>query len=234
VAWLVDRAAAPRLARLAPDPETAVRPEPGLLRLAHAGPALFAPRIEAVPGPPPIEALVARWESDPLEGRGQRTLDALSRTRRARDQDLFLPTLRGMRIDRARHRAERFFVAGEFAPAAPGGEGADFVVLEHREGLELVEILARAGAPGFVRLAYSFDPDLRVTLDGTPVESAPDFLGAVVVAFPAGQHAISLRAPEAGLRRVLLAACGAIAAALVLVWAANSFSPRQATRARPR
>lgn len=231
VAWLVDRSPSPRLARLPLDPETAVRPEPGLVRLAHAGPALFAPRLEALPGPAPIEALVERWRTDPLEGRGQRTLDALSRTARTRDHELFLPLLRDLRIDRAGRRAERFFVAGPGALAPPGGEGAGFAVLEHREGLDEVEVVARAGSPGFVRLAYSFDPGLRVTLDGRPIEAVPDFLGALVVAFPAGRHAIALRAPDAALRGGLLAASGAIAAALVLVWAATSFPPRQATRA---
>jgi hypothetical protein len=98
-----------------------------------------------------------------------------------------------------------------------------------------VEIVARAYAPGFVRLAYSWDPDLRVALDGDAVESVPDFLGGSVIAFPAGRHAISLGAPEANLRLALVAGCGGIAAALVLVWAA-SFLPfsREATRAVPR
>jgi hypothetical protein len=232
VAWLVDRDSRPGLARLDPDPETALRPEPGLLRLAHAAPALFAPRIEAVPEPAPIERLLARWESDPLAGRGQRTLDALSRTGRTRDFELFVPLLRDMRIDRTKRRAERFFVAGTLAQAVAGDAGSGaFAVVSHREGLETVEIVARAGAAGFVRLAYSHDPDLRVTLDGLPAASVPDFLGGIVLAFPAGQHAIALRPPEARLRHVLIAGSGAIAAALVLVWAATFLPPRQATQA---
>jgi hypothetical protein len=230
VAWLVDRAPAPRIARLPVDAETSVRPEPGVVGLAHASAAIFAPRLQAIPAPAPIDRLVARWESDPLEGRGQRSLDALSRTGRTLDHELFVPLLRDMQIARSERRAERLFAAGLPQPEAMGaGDGAGFHVLAHREGMDLVEITARAGAPGFVRLAYGFDPALRVALDGEPVASVPDFLGGMVIAFPAGEHAIALRAPRARLQGGLLAGGGAFAAALLLVWAAT-FLPR-ATRA---
>ena len=223
----------PRLATLTLDASGAERPEPGLLRLVDASPALFAPRLVRLEGEPPIARLEARWASDPLEARGQRSLDALSRTGSKRDWDLFLPLLQGMRIDRAALRAERFFVERALAQneAAAPDPAARFTVLAHRERLASVEIVARADAPGFVRLAYAFDPALGVALDGTAVEGVPDFLGGVVLAFPAGTHAITLSAPPATLRLRLLAASGAIAATLLLVWAASFLPPSRTTRA---
>ena len=70
-----------------------------------------------------------------------------------------------------------------------------------------------------------------MALDGSAVPSVPDFLGGVVLAFPAGRHAITLTAPPATLRLRLLAASGAIAATLLLLWAASFLPPSFASRA---
>lgn len=235
VAWLVDRAAPPRLARLALEAGEVVRTEPGLLRLLHASPALFAARLDRLEGASPLAQLQERWASDPLEVRGQRSLDVLSRSGKAHDWPLFVPLLREMRIDRAGRRAERFFVERSLAGGEPASAAAaaEFSVLSHREELDRVEIVAQASAPGFVRLAYSFDPALGVALDGAAVESVPDFLGAVVLSFPAGTHAVTLRAPPATLQLRLLAASGAIAGTLVLVWVASFSIPSRATPTDP-
>lgn len=232
VAWLVDRAAPPRLAGVALEAGEVVRAEPGLLRLLHVSPALFAARLDRLEGASPLARLEARWASDPLNVRGQRSLDVLSRSGKAHDWALVLPLLRGMQVDRAGRRAERFFVERMLAggEAASAGAAAEFSVLSHHEGLDSIEIVARASAPGFVRLAYSFDPALGVALDGAAVERVPDFLGAVVLAFPAGTHAITLRAPPATQQLRLLAASGAIAGTLVLVWVASFSIPSRATR----
>jgi hypothetical protein len=104
-------------------------------------------------------------------------------------------------------------------------------VLRHAEALASVELVARASAPGFVRLAYAFDPALRVALDGAGVASVPDFLGGVVVAFPAGEHTVTLRAPSATWRVRLLAASGGIAVALLILWVLNFLPPGRAPRA---
>jgi hypothetical protein len=229
VAWLVDRDVPSRLASVPLGAGSAERRGPGLLRLTHASPALFAPRLETLAGEPPLARLLARWKSDPLEKRGQRSLDALSRTGERRDFDLFLPLLARMELARGARRAERFVVERALpAQESPAhGPAAELTVLAHEERLESVEVVARASAPGFLRLAYSFDPALGVALDGAPVESVPDFLGGVVLAFPAGTHTVTLTAPPKALRLGLLAASGGIAATLLLVWAL-SFLPSRA------
>lgn len=232
VEWLVDRQQAPGLARLALDPASAERLEPGLLRLRHASPALFAPRVERLPGAPEpgarggVDLLLARleaqWSSVPLDVRGQRSLDALSRVGTRRDWPLLLPLLEQMRIQRAEVRADRFFVDPGLpdAEAAPSPGEIHFAVLAHQEGLERVEIQARASTPGFVRLAYSHDPELGLEIDGEATPFARDFLGGVVLPFPAGTHTIALEAPPATLRLRLLWLAGGVAMALAMlvVW----------------
>jgi hypothetical protein len=234
VEWLVDRSDSPRLARIALDPNTGELLEPGLLRLRHASPALFAPRLEPLPGaarggsgkgvPSLLPLLEAQWARDPLAARGQRSLDALNRTGTRRDWPVLLPLLRGMRIQREQLHADRFFVEttlpGDARSEAPGAaiDTVPFAVLSHQERLGSVEVVARASAPGFVRLAYSFDPELTVAIDGEPAQGVADFLGGVVLPFPAGTHTIRLEAPRAILRVRLLWCSGAIAAALALLW----------------
>jgi hypothetical protein len=232
VEWLVDRGEAPRLAGIALDPAAGERLEPGLLRLHGASPALFAPRVEALPraalgagdsAPALLARLEAQWASDPLEKRGQPSLDALSRTGTRRDWPLLLPLLHGMQIRPGELRADRFLVEQELdaAAEAPGPAAAPatpFAVLSHREQLRSAEIVARAPAPGFVRLSYSFDPELALAIDGRPAPAVADFLGGVVLAFPAGTHTISLEAPRETARPWLLALGGAAAAALAMLW----------------
>jgi hypothetical protein len=229
VGWLVDRDEPPRLARLVLDPELTELREPGLLRLRHAAPALFATRVEVLPGRPAgprqaepaalIAKLLARWERDPFATRGARSLDALSRTGTRRDWPLLLPLLRRMRIDPARARADRFLVARAPTGPDPAPAVAEFSVLGHTEARLSVEVVARASAPGFVRLAYAFDPELRARIDGESAIAVPDFLGGVVLPFPAGTHTIALEAPPASLRLGLLWAGAGIAGALAMLWA---------------
>jgi hypothetical protein len=219
VEWLVDRDDPPRLARLALDPRAVELLEPGLLRIRHASPALFAPHVDPVA--PQIPLLEAQWAKDPLEARGQRSLDALNRTGTRRDWPLLLPFLRLMRIEREQARADRFFVARNLSPPRPRpGDDAEFAVLAHEEQRLTVKLVARAAQPGFVRLAYSYDPDLELEVDGEATEMTSDFLGAVVLPFPAGTHEIALKAPRSSLRLQLLALGGSITAALAIlgVW----------------
>jgi hypothetical protein len=233
VEWLVDRSEPPRLARIALDPGAGERLEPGLLRLRGASPALFAPRVEALPRaalgaagdsePALLARLQANWAKDPLAKRGQPSLDALNRTGTRRDWPLLLPLLRGMHIQREQRSADRFLVEQKLdgapgAPAQSAPPAAPFAVLSHREQLRSAEIVARAPAPGFVRLSYSFDPELALAIDGEPAPAVADFLGGVVLAFPAGTHTISLEAPREPARPWLLALGGAAAAALAILW----------------
>jgi hypothetical protein len=69
-----------------------------------------------------------------------------------------------------------------------------------------------------VRVSQSYDPGLRVELDGEPVDAVADSLGTgIVVAFPQGEHTITILGPSARLRNVLLALSGLIGTGLV-VW----------------
>ena len=230
VEWLVDRSDPPSLARLALDPQQAELREPGLLRLRHASPALFATRLAPLPGggerragrgvPALLARLEAQWARDPLEARGQRSLDAINRTGTRRDWPLLLPLLRGMRIERAESRAERFFVEEELpgsTPQSAATSAAAFAVLAYHEQLRSVEVVASASAAGFVRLAYAFDPELGLAIDGEGVPFVADFLGGVVLPFPAGMHTIRLEAPRERLRLQLLWFSTAIATTLGLL-----------------
>ncbi len=252
VEWLVDRQDPPGLARLELDPQAAELREPGLLRLRHSSPALFASRVQRLAGtddsgsrkgvPSLLARLEAQWARDPLEVRGQRSLDALNRTGTRRDWPVLLPLLRAMRIEGAQARADRFFVEEMprgFEPADPARPAADpfvFSVLAHQEQLRSVQVVARASAAGFVRLAYSFDPELGLAIDGEPTPGVADFLGAVVLPFPAGTHTLTLEAPRATLRLQLLWFGGGIAAALGLLRIAcrrPGIPTRRGPRSRP-
>jgi hypothetical protein len=232
VEWLVERGDDPRMVRIALDPGVAEKLEPGLLRLRHASPALFAPRVEPLPGaarrssaqavPSLLPLLEAQWARDPLAARGQRSLDALNRTGTRRDWPVLLPLLRGMRIQREPLRADRFFVEAALSEPAQSRASSPaaepFAVLSHQEQLRSVEVVARAPSPGFVRLAYSFDPELAISIDGEPAQATRDFLGGIVLAFPAGTHSIRLEAPRESLRLRLLALSSAAALALAMLW----------------
>jgi hypothetical protein len=233
VGFLVDRGSAPALGALARRSGVGDAVEPGLLRLANASPALFAGRISLVrdrapdtadvPRPPLLPLLEQQWERRPSRLHRHRSLDLLFRTGRERDYQVLTPFLEQMQIDRARSLAREILLADPLPPppgSAPAGD-ARFQVLEHRETPRGVELLAEASRPGYVRLAYAHDPELRVTLDARPVPSVPDALGgAVVLAFPAGTHRIYLAAPEVGAAPELLLGLAlllALALALVLV-----------------
>jgi hypothetical protein len=147
----------------------------------------------------------------------------LNRTGTRRDWPVLLPLLHGMGIQRGERRADRFLVEQKLesmpeAPAPTEAPAAPFAVLSHREQLRSAEIVASAPAPGFVRLSYSFDPELALAIDGQPTPAVADFLGGVVLAFPAGTHTISLGAPRETARPWLLALGGTAAAALAVLW----------------
>lgn len=201
---------------------------PERLRLEHASPALFAPRLVTLPtalAPPPadgshelrlLSALRERWRRDPLDdARRDPSLAPLARTRRRHDDDVVAPAVAAMRIDRARARAERIFVDGPAPPPADAPEpDAALEVLEHRESPGRVDLVVRAPGPGWLRLAYAFDPGLELRVDDRPAPLARDSLGAAVAAVPAGRHALVLRPRTPVLRSVLLVSCVSLAGAL--------------------
>ena len=203
-----------------------------LFRLADASPLLFSQRLAPLPPPfrsdggrtarnPLLELLGERWKAGvgPLKG------DLLYVgfapvlfTRHGHDWGLG-ELVQAMGIDRRRRTARTLFSAGGEAGVAPPADARPSLeVLEHVEELQRVEIRARASAPGFVRVSYSYDPELRVRLDGQPVEPIPDALGSgFALRFPEGAHEIVIRPPVFALRKALTAAALPLAALLLAV-----------------
>jgi len=208
VEFLVDRDADDLLGRLEARPGAAVHTGPGIMRLQEASPALFSPRLQLPPArllehreaSPRLMGIVEQqWAKAPLGTHRFPSLDALYRTAQRPGQDSALvELLRSMEIDRSRQTCSRIFTDRLLDPAAPPPSTApEFEVLRHREEWSHVEIVARSATPGYLRLAYSDDPALRIELDGRPVAKAPDALtGAIVVAFPAGRHSLVLIPPR--------------------------------------
>lgn len=243
VEFLVGRDRRPAISRLAPENDVGEPFTPQLLKLDHASPALFAPELASLPAwvtaegardrsPRLLGVLEQAWREDPLDsGRGP-SLDPLFRTRAKRDSERLMPLLRAMDLDRADAHATRIFVDQRPAGGkAPSGIPAEFAVLEHDEEATRARITARASQSGYVRISYSHDPDLSVSLDGEPVETVADSLGgAIVLAFPAGTHTIGVAAPSATLQTSCLWLCLILALMLLAVLAID----RRATRSPDR
>lgn len=231
VQFLVDRSARPRLGRAARASEEAVALAPGLVRLLEASPVLFAPTLaDLAPRPagtgeagggaaPLLEALRERRRGDPLDGtRRAPSLSLLARTQQKRDWELIAPIVRAMEIDRSRAIARRLFVPGPVpalgpVAAARGEVDGPLRILGHEEGEVRVRMEVEPPAAGFLRLAYGRDPQVRVLVDGRPVASAADALGAFVIAIPGGRHHVELRARTPAWRIALTALCASLWAA---------------------
>lgn len=211
----------------------------GLLKLQHASPALFAPELASLPewvqvagardrSPRLLGVLEQTWQRDQLDWVRTRSLDPLFRIREKRDWQAFVPLLRTMELDRTHARATRIFV-DELLPggAPPPGVPVDFTVLSHVEEPTRVQIVARASGSGYVRISYTRDPDLTVSLDGERAETTAESLGgAITLAFPAGTHTIEVLAPAPILQTRLLWLCSFLA----LILAAVLVNDRRATR----
>jgi hypothetical protein len=213
VQFLVARGLSPRASLRLLASNVAEQLAPGLMRIRHASPALFAPELAPLPewvqeagardrSPRLLGVLEQIWREDQLDWVRTRSLDPLFRIREKRDWQAVLPLLRAMELDRTHARAARIFV-DDFLPQGepPSSIPVEFAVLSHLEEPTRARIVARASQSGYVRLSYASDPDLAVSLDGELIETTADALGgAVTLAFPAGTHTIEVRAPEAFLQ----------------------------------
>jgi hypothetical protein len=217
VEFLVDRSERSQLARLSASAGLGEHIDERILRLRHASPALFSARLEGLPAALPaperpgdpglLAALEQRWRQRPGSRAVLPSLEALLRSGSQRDWPPLAPLVDAMGIERGAARAERIF--SRHAPAQQPARGAGpavFAVTAQRESPTAVEVSASSSQAGFVRLAYSHAPVLEVRLDGEPVASVADALGAVVLPFPAGAHTISLAAPGAPVAGLSLAA----------------------------
>jgi len=227
VAFLVDRDDKPALARLQLAPGSGARLEPGVVELKQVSPAIFSQRLVRLPfegrlrDPPQLLGLLQqRWEDVESPKYSDPALAPLFRTGTARDWIPLLPWLQSMAIDRERATAEQFFAEPSLVVPPPQRSGgpAVFTVLRHLEKLDQAEIEARASAAGFVRLSYSYDPDVVVRVDGHPVAAWQDAVtGAVIAPFPSGTHTVSVCPSDTGPRVGLLAISAAIAGMLGVV-----------------
>ncbi len=236
----------PSLPRMSVDASIGQLRGPHIFQLRHASPAIFAPQLSELPErfasagqPDPKPSLVKMLErargKDPLGRHVDPTLDLLYRVGRKRDAVSLLPLVRDLKLAREQNTAEHFYVDAELTlgegldAAPPSASTLRFEVLSHHETLETVTLEASASAAGFVRLAYSFDPDQSVELDGREVVAVADALGAgVVVAFPAGTHTIEIAAPVSRLRGPLMVASGTcFIGLLVLYFATRRGPPRE-------
>lgn len=231
----------PVLRDMQSDPKLGWLHSPGIFRLRHASPAIFAPRIEPLPeefateataenaeseadAPPQLFGrLLEQWRRDPLGHHPDASLDVLFRTLEKNDGAPFLPLLRDLGLDRAAARADLFYVDRLETARGPRrlASAPRFEVLRHEEEQMRVELDVRASDEGFVRLSYSHDPDLIVRIDGQPVDAMADALGGgVVLPLNAGSHTVVIERPANGLRDGLLALStgGALALMGLVVW----------------
>jgi hypothetical protein len=87
----------------------------------------------------------------------------------------------------------------------------------------------RADRPRYLRLAYSYFPETRVTVDGRDATIWPDALGAMVIEGSAGEHSVEVAFGGSRLRATLFAASLTAAFGLVLAVRREQRHERSAT-----
>jgi hypothetical protein len=92
--------------------------------------------------------------------------------------------------------------------------------------LDHVSIGYRAGRAGYLRLAFSWHPTLRVLLDGKEIKPLCSLLGAIVIPTEAGEHTIDL-VPGRMQTRTLSSLLGILMGiiAVMLAWKFSKLSP---------
>ena len=94
-------------------------------------------------------------------------------------------------------------------------------VLEHTVRMQRVDLKLRVSEACFARLAYSYFPHLRVTVDGREVAPLRTAGGFMAVQLEAGEHGLVLEAELSPLRRGLLAVNLLCLAATAYLFASN-------------
>jgi hypothetical protein len=86
---------------------------------------------------------------------------------------------------------------------------------QYRVELDYVSIRYRAAKAGYLRLAFSWFPTLRILIDGQEAAPFRSLLGAIVIPTEAGDHTIEL-VPGSTKARNISSILGIVAAVLVL------------------
>lgn len=167
--------------------------------LGTEGPVLVSATILPFPAEQ-LDQLVASGEpADFMETRG---LDAsFSRALAEAHHTLFL--VANTRVNPQTRVCERIFVLD--AGSRELGTNPAVEVLEHTVRMQRVDLKLRVSEACFARLAYSWFPHLRLTVDGREADPLRTAGGFMAVHLEAGEHRLTLEAELSPLRRVLLA-----------------------------
>ena len=165
----------------------------------HSGPVLVSPRTVPFPARK-LDQLIAGGESSKImESKG---VDP-GFTKMLMDSYNALFLVANTAVDLNTRGCERIFVLdaeGQELGTNPAAE-----VLEHTVRTQRVDLKLRVGEACFARLAYSWFPHLRVTVDGREVAPLRTAGGFMAVQLEAGEHDLTLEAKLSPLRRGLLA-----------------------------
>ncbi len=128
-----------------------------------------------------------------------------------------------MGIDRECHSAACLFLAEEEAAdqldaGVDAVEGVAVELTRYSVKLRNVEISYDAAEAGYIRLAFSWYPTLRVLLDGEPVTPSRSLFGAMVIPTEAGGHTIEISPGRS--RRYLIPIYAATLLAIVMLYLA--------------
>lgn len=166
----------------------------GLLELRAARPLIAAPRLlpaTEVSGYDPANEIESRRYYDDQSF-------AYDNQDYAR---LVVPLLDAMGIDRARGTARAIPVLDRDA-AGPVDDGAqlEVEVSDFKVGMSDVALHYRASRPAYGQLSFTYFPYLDLRVDGQPVAFWRSAFNLVVLALPAGEHSITLKARASPLR----------------------------------
>jgi len=183
-------------------PETSKR-----VLIPRPTPVVFAPSVDV------------SGRDERLESLGMAAREAFER--RAIPTEFVSRVAERMGLAATRPVAARVLVPGPDTPFQAGGTEAspdlvDFEWLDFTETHDRVSFRYRADRPGYLRLAYSYFPETRVTVDGGEATIWPDALGVMVIGVQEGEHSVRVDFGRSRLRATLLA--GSLLAALGLVF----------------
>jgi hypothetical protein len=167
----------------------------GLLQVATARPLIASTRLiaaDTVPGYQPGNEIEARQYHDDQAF-------AYANQDYAR---LVVPLLDAMGIDRQRGTAAAIPVLGtEGAESTSGSAPLTIDILDYRVNIAHMTLQYRANTAAFAQLCFTYFPYLDLQVDGQAVPFSRSAFNFIVLAIPAGEHVITLKARVSPLRR---------------------------------
>jgi hypothetical protein len=157
-----------------------------------SGPVLISPQLAIYDGAdsdavaPQIDSLAMSW-----------SLQLSAESRHA------LRLVKGMDLQPRRSHSERIYIR-DGVPADLGTR-PQLLLLEHQVESQRVRLRLEVTDACFARIAYSYHPDLQVTVDDQPIAAMETEGGYMAVALSPGLHEIVLQPQLSRLRRGLIA-----------------------------